>query len=159
WELARVVVPGAKAILTCRTEHFPDAKEGRALLNAELQASVANLTGEPPQFEVLELSQFTDTQIQRVLSLRTKPANVERVMSNSQLMELARRPIMTELIVDALPDIGAGKRIDLSRIYLYAVRHKMERDIKEERTFTSLADKLYFLCELSWEMLSTNQMS
>ena len=29
---------------------------------------------------------------------------------------------------------------------------------KAERTFTSLADKLYFLCELSWEMLSNDQM-
>ena len=35
----------------------------------------------------------------------------------------------------------------------------MERDIKAERTFTSLADKLYFLCELSWEMLSSDRMS
>jgi uncharacterized protein YjbI with pentapeptide repeats len=35
----------------------------------------------------------------------------------------------------------------------------MERDIKAERTFTSLADKLYFLCELSWEMLSTDRLS
>lgn len=39
WELAKVVIPGAKVILTCRTEHFPEAKEGRALLSAELQAS------------------------------------------------------------------------------------------------------------------------
>ncbi|MEO0824843.1 MAG: NACHT domain-containing protein, partial [Cyanobacteria bacterium J06642_9] len=44
WELAKVVVPGAKVILTCRTEHFPEAKEGRALLNAELQASTKDLT-------------------------------------------------------------------------------------------------------------------
>jgi uncharacterized protein YjbI with pentapeptide repeats len=44
-------------------------------------------------------------------------------------------------------------------IYYYAARRKMERDIKAERTFTSLADKLYFLCELSWEMLSTHRMS
>ncbi len=42
WELAQVVTPGAKAILTCRTEHFPNAKEGRLLLNAELQSSTAN---------------------------------------------------------------------------------------------------------------------
>ena len=35
----------------------------------------------------------------------------------------------------------------------------MEKNIKEERTFTSLEDKLYFLCELSWEMLSTDRMS
>ena len=80
-------------------------------------------------------------------------------MGNPQLLDLARRPVMNEHILEALPDIGAGKPVDLSRVYLYAVRNKMERAIKEERTFTSLADKLYFLCELSWEMLLTNQMS
>ncbi|MBE9250242.1 pentapeptide repeat-containing protein [Dolichospermum sp. LEGE 00240] len=109
WELAKVVgTAGTKAILTCQTEHFPEALEGRSLLNAELQASTSNLTGEPPQFEVLELEK---------------------------------------------------KPVDISRVYLYAVRHKMERDIKADRTFTSMADKLYFLCELSWEMLSTDKMT
>ena len=72
WELARVVVPGAKAILTCRTEHFPEAQEGRVLLNAELQASTANLAGEPPQFEVLVLNYFNDAQIRQALSLRIR---------------------------------------------------------------------------------------
>jgi predicted NACHT family NTPase len=159
WELAKVVVPGAKVILTCRTEHFPEAQEGRALLSAELQASTKDLTGETPQFEVLELEKFNDEQIQQVLSFQAAPATVEMVMGNPQLLDLARRPVMTELILEALPDIEAGKPVDMSRVYLYAVRHKMERDIKQERTFTSLADKLYFLCELSWEMLSTDQMS
>jgi predicted NACHT family NTPase len=159
WELAKVVVPGSKAILTCRTEHFPEAQESRALLNAELKASIVNLTGEPPQFEVLKLEYFNDDQIRKVISFRTEPVTVEQVMGNPQLLDLARRPVMTELILEALPDIEAGKPVDISRIYLYAVRHKMERDIKAERTFTSLADKLYFLCELSWEMLSTDQMS
>jgi predicted NACHT family NTPase len=159
WELAKVVVPGSKVILTCRTEHFPEAKEGRALLNAELQASTANLTGETPQFEVLELEKFEDDQIRQVLSFQAQPATVNQVMDNPQLLDLARRPVMTDLIVEALPDIEAGKPVDMSRIYLYAVWRKMERDIKAERTFTSLADKLYFLCELAWEMLSTDQMS
>ena len=31
WELAKVVVPGSKVILTCRTEHFPEAREGRLI--------------------------------------------------------------------------------------------------------------------------------
>ncbi|MEO1375325.1 MAG: NACHT domain-containing protein, partial [Cyanobacteria bacterium J06635_10] len=159
WELAKVVVPGAKVILTCRTEHFPEAQEGRALLNAELQASIANLTGETPQFEVLELEKFDDNQIRQVLSLQTESATVDIVMGNSQLLDLARRPVLTELILEALPDIAAGKPVDMSRVYLYAVKRKMERDIKAERTFTSLADKMYFLCELAWEMLSTDQMS
>ncbi len=159
WELAKVVVPGAKVILTCRTEHFPEAREGRALLNAELQASTRDLTGETPQFEVLELEKFDDAQIRQVLSLQASEATVEQVLSNAQLVDLARRPVMTELILEALPDIEAGKPVDMSRVYLYAVRRKMERDIKAERTFTSMADKLYFLCELSWEMLSSDRMS
>ncbi|BAY37650.1 pentapeptide repeat protein [Nostoc sp. NIES-2111] len=159
WELAKVVVPGSKVILTCRTEHFPEAKEGRALLNAELQASTNKLTGETPQFEVVELEKFKDEQIRQVLLYQAEEATVEQIMGNSQLLDLARRPVMTDLILEALPDIEAGKPIDMSRVYLYAVRRKMERDIKAERTFTSLADKLYFLSELSWEMLSTDQMS
>ncbi|QLE45293.1 NACHT domain-containing protein (plasmid) [Nostoc sp. C052] len=159
WELAKVVVPGAKVILTCRTEHFPEAKQGRALLSAELQASTINLPLETPRFEVLELEKFDDEQIRQVLAFRTEPETVKRVMNNSTLRDLARRPVMTELIIEALPEIEAGKPVDISRVYLYAVRHKMERDIKAERTFTSLADKLYFLCELSWEMLSTDKMS
>lgn len=159
WELAKVVVPGAKVILTCRTEHFPEAKEGRALLNAELQASTKDLTGETPQFEVLELEKFNDEQIQQVLSYQAQPATVEQVIKNPLLLDLARRPVLTELILEALPDIEAGKPVDMSRVYLYAVRQKMERDIKAERTFTSMADKIYFLCELSWEMLSTDRMS
>ncbi len=159
WELAKVVVPGAKAILTCRTEHFPDAIKGRQLLNAELLASTASRAGEPPQFEVLELEKFSDQQIAQLLERQAQEATVEKVLGNPQLLDLARRPVMVELILEALPDIEAGKPIDMSRVYLYAVTHKMEKDITSKRTFTSLADKLYFLCELSWEMLSTDQMS
>ena len=159
WELAKVVVPGAKAILTCRTEHFPEAVEGRKLLNAELQASTKNLTGEPPQFEVLELAKFSDEQIAELLGRKANPKTVDKVIGNQQLLDLARRPVMVELILEALPEIEQEKPIDMARIYLYAVTRKMRRDITSERTFTSLADKLYFLCELSWEMLSTDRMS
>ncbi|MBD2488228.1 WD40 repeat domain-containing protein, partial [Aulosira sp. FACHB-615] len=159
WELAKVVVPGAKAILTCRTEHFPEALEGRRLLNAELKASTINLTGEPPQFEVLELEKLDDEQIRQVISFKTQPETVDYITQNQQLLDLARRPVMIDLIIEALPEIEAGKPLDISRVYLYAVRHKMERDIKSARTFTNMAQKLYFLCELSWEMLSTERMT
>ena len=159
WELARVVVPGSKAILTCRTEHFPNAKEGRDLLNAELKASTANLTGNPPQFEVLELELFDEDQIRDALSKRTDQKTVDLIIGHPELLDLASRPVMLEFILEALPDIEAGHRIDLSRIYLYAIRAKLERDFKSERTFTSTADKLFFMCELSLEMLANEEMS
>jgi predicted NACHT family NTPase len=132
WELAKVVVPNAKIILTCRTEHFPEAQQGRALLNAQLQASTRQLTGETPQFEVLELEKFNDEQIRQVLLHQAEAGTVDRIMSNPQLLDLARRPVMTELILEALPDIAAGKPVDIARVYLYAVKQKMERDIKSD---------------------------
>src|SRR4029077_3467704 len=101
WELARVLVPGAKAVLTCRTEHFPEAREGRALLSAELQASTAALSGEAPQFEVVELEKLNLAQIRQTLSRRAAgPMTVEKVMGNAELVDLAQRPLMIELILE-----------------------------------------------------------
>jgi len=50
WELAKAVVPGAKAILTCRTEHFRYAQEGREVLSAKVKAETSNIILVPPQF-------------------------------------------------------------------------------------------------------------
>jgi WD40 repeat protein len=159
WELAKVVTTNAKVILTCRTEHFPTAQDGRENFGGERIPSTANKIAVAPKFETLELMKFNDEQIRAVLSRRTNLATVELVMANSQLLDLLRRAVMAEFVLEALPEIEAGKPIDLARVYLYAVRHKMERDITTGRTFTSLADKLYFLCELAWEMLSEDKMS
>jgi hypothetical protein len=159
WELVKVVTTNAKVILTCRTEHFPTAQVGRDALRGELLDSTARLTGVPPQFETLELMRFDDVQIREVLGRRTNELTVEKVMGNGQVLDLLRRAVMAEFVLAALPEIGAGAEIDLARVYLYAVRRQMEENITTGRTFTSLADKLYFLCELSWEMLSTDRMS
>jgi predicted NACHT family NTPase len=159
WELAKVVTPNAKVILTCRTEHFPTAEDGRENLSGESKPSKANKIAVAPKFETLELMKFDDEQIQEVLSRRTNTATVRLVMANTQLLDLLRRAVMAEYVLEALPDLEKIENIDISRVYLYAVRRRMDRDIKAERTFTSLADKLYFLCELSWEMLSEDKMS
>jgi predicted NACHT family NTPase len=163
WELARVVCPGSKVILTSRTEHFPHDRESRQLLNAELRSSTAQLKWESPRFELLELAKFNETQIRRLLTLEAAEKDlstdiVEKVMIQPGLLDLASRPVMMELIIEAMPEIEAGKPVDMSRIYYYAIVRKMDRDIKADRTFTSLADKLYFLCEIAWEMLSTERM-
>ncbi|MDT0351705.1 NACHT domain-containing protein [Pseudonocardia charpentierae] len=159
WELARAVTDNAKVLLTCRTEHFPEAAESRDLLSARLRASTQNLTGEPPQFEVVDILPFDDVQVRELLKHLTDDTTIDTIMANSDLLDLMRRPVMSELVLDALPEISAGGAVDIARIYLYAVRRKITRDIHAERTFTSTRDKVYFLSELSWEMLSTASMS
>jgi len=52
-ELTRVVLPGAKVILTCRTEHFPSDREGRLILQAHPGTLRDRHTAQPPQFEIL----------------------------------------------------------------------------------------------------------
>ncbi|MEV6599618.1 pentapeptide repeat-containing protein [Actinoplanes sp. NPDC051346] len=159
WELARAVVPGSKVLLTCRTEHFPEAQQGRDVLGARLAASTSALSGEPPQFEVVELRPFEDAQIDTLLSRLTDERTRDLVLGHGELMDLMRRPVMSELVLDALPAIARGAKVDISRVYLYAVQGKIEADIRAERTFTSLADKVYFLCELSWHMLAESTMT
>ncbi|PRY25668.1 NACHT domain-containing protein [Pseudosporangium ferrugineum] len=159
WELARAVVPGSKVLLTCRSEHFPEAQQGRDVLGARLAASTSALSGEPPQFEVVELQPFDDEQIDLLLSRLTDEPTRAGVLGNGELMDLMRRPVMSELVLDALPAIEQGAKVDISRVYLYAVHRKIEADIKAERTFTSLADKVFFLCELSSHMLTESVMT
>jgi hypothetical protein len=161
WELAKTVVPGAKAILTCRTEHFRYAQEGRDVLGAEARAATSNIILVPPRFEVLELQPLNEKQIQDILVKQAPNETevVQRIMNNPRLHDLARRPVLIEFILEALPQLTGAGFVDTAHVYLYACQKKMESDITQERTFTSLADKLYFLCELSWEMLTTNTMT
>jgi WD40 repeat protein len=160
WALAEVIVPNSKAILTCRTEHFPtmavikDTFEGKKL--ASTQARVATA----PKFEILNLHPLSIEQIQQVLTNRGATIEtIEKILANPELADLVKRPMMVDLVLEALPEISAGKDIDLARVYLYALKHKLARDIETKRTFTSMADKLFFLCEVSWTMLSQNRLT
>jgi predicted NACHT family NTPase len=151
-ELVKVITPNSKVILTCRTEHFDTAQD-----------AIDKLHDVQIKFETLELVKFNDEQIREVLSRRTNAATVQLVMANEKLLDLLRRAVMAEYVLAALPKleqkIEKSVEIDISRVYLYAVWRKMDLDITTGRTFTSLADKLYFLCELSWKMLSEEKMS
>ncbi|WP_128434298.1 NACHT domain-containing protein [Streptomyces cyaneus] len=157
WELAKAVEPGAKVLLSSRTEHFPDAQVAREVFGAKASASVRREEG--PTFEIVELVPFDDEQIERMLGHVLTEDKVRTVMDNEEVRDLMRRPVMSELVIDALPEIEQGAEIDLARIYLYAIQRKMDRDIQDGRTFTSRADKVYFLCEVAWEMLSSDRLS
>lgn len=159
WELAKVVEPGAKVLLSSRTEYFPEAKEARDLFGARVSVAANAVPSEGPTFEIVELVPFDDDQIRLMLSHLLTPEKLEVVMGHEGVRDLMRRPVMSELVIDALPEIEQGAAINLARIYLYAIKRKMDRDVSNQRTFTSRADKLFFLCEVAWEMIRTNQLT
>ncbi|MGW8451013.1 NACHT domain-containing protein [Streptomyces niveus] len=159
WQLANAVEPGAKVLLSSRTEHFPHAREARDILGAQLSTTASSIAREGPSFDIVELVPFDDEQIAQMLGHLMDPDQITLVMSNYDVRDLMRRPVMSELVMDALPEIQDGAQVDLARIYLYAIRRKLDRDIEQERTFTSRADKLYFLCEVAWEMISSDRLA
>ena len=40
---------------------------------------------------------------------------------------------MSEFVLDALPEISEGSKVDIARVYLYAIRRKMGSNITENR--------------------------
>ncbi len=70
WELAKVVAPGSKAILTCRTEHFRYSQESRDILSARVKASTSNIVLEPSHFMVAYIEKLNDEQIKEIIIKR-----------------------------------------------------------------------------------------
>ena len=158
WSLASVLGPGSKAILTCRTEYFQFAKQAREVLSGNLRASSMKELFETTRFQVATLQMFDEQRLRTVLSRRSNDEKlINAVMSNQRLIDLGRRPVMVDLLIEAMPGLEA-ENADLARVYYQAVQRKMERDISLGRTFTSMADKIFFMCEISWEMLSTQDL-
>ena len=155
WSLASVLGPGSKAILTCRTEYFQFAKQAREVLSGNLRGSSMKELFETTRFQVASLEMFDEARLRTVLSRRSNDEKlIAAVLSNQRLIDLGRRPVMVDLLIEAMPGLDA-ENADLAKVYYQAAQRKMERDISLGRTFTSMADKIFFMCEISWEMLST----
>lgn len=158
WSLAAVLTPGSKAILTCRTEYFQYAKQARDVLSGSLRSSSMRDAFETTRFQVATLQMFDETRLRKVLLLKKADAVlVEAIISNQTLLDLGSRPVMVDLLVEAMPNLDP-KNADLAKVYYEAVRRKMQRDISSARTFTSMADKMFFMCEISWEMLNSKEL-
>ena len=161
WELAKAVVPGAKAVLTCRDEHFRYAQEAREVLAGHEMASAA-IVLTPPRFDVVHLEPFDEPRIRKAIISRqgeeTGKQTADLVLSHRSLADLVKRPVMIEMVLDSLDDIKGRETVLTSQVYLFATDSQMRKNIKEERTFTSMTDKVLVLCELAWEMHRTEDL-
>lgn len=161
WELANLVADESKVILTSRTEYFRWAKESEKILGGQ-EYGRQTIVLSPPRFEVLHIEPFTDDQIHQVIVLLLGqdegPVMANRILSNPNLAEMARKPVLVKLLLAALEEASPNAVQNTAQIYLYATNRLLLRNIAAEKTFTSTADKLYFLCELAWGMIETGTL-
>lgn len=161
WELAKLVEENSKVILTSRTEYFRWAKESEKIFGGE-EYGRQTIVLQPPSFEVVYLEPFSDDQIREVISKRIGHEQGDiisgKIMGAQNLAEMARKPVLLELLLAALDEVSPHILETPTQVYLYATNKLLLRNITAEKTFTSTADKLYFLCELAWEMINSGQL-
>lgn len=165
WELASLVEMNSKIILTCRTEYFRMGRESEEILGGETYGRrIKKLS--PPKFEILHVDALSDKQIRNLIALRKGEMkgddNANIILSQPNLAEMARIPVLIELLLAALDEVSQKSDNvpqNISQVYLYATNKLILRNITTERTFLSTADKIYFLCELAWKMIRKDELS
>ncbi len=175
WELARVVVPGSKVILTCRTPYFRTHREAESLLHGRLPDEPPASISQPPtatsdyidlsarpEFEIVHLQPFSDEDIQAVLRARFPhrwQEHWQRVQRVYNLPDLARRPVLLDMIARTLADFQEGETINAARLYQLYTAQWLAREAGRGRTLLSEADRRLFAEGLAMDMLGTGELA
>ena len=172
WELARVVVPGSKVVLTCRTPYFRTHHEAEALLRGRGEAGfAASPAGEAfdddyidlrerLNFEILHLTPFDDGDVRAVLRARFPEAWEDRwaqIQRIYNLPDLARRPVLLDMIARTLPALQEDQSINAARLYQVYTGLWLEREVVKGRVLITSDDRRLFAEELAMEMLRTEE--
>lgn len=162
WELAKVVVPNSKVLLTSRTPYFRYTQEASKVLGGEELGRAMTRAIERPKFEVVYIEELTEDKTRAVLEKRVGAEQAvkywEQIKTTYDLPSLARMPVMIEIILDALTEIEEGESVDPAKLYRISTGKWLDKNIAEARTFVDKWDKLFFMTELAWEMLSTGRL-
>ena len=156
-ELATLATHNAKVILTGRTEYFRWAKEAERMF-APVESS--NLRIEAPRFEIVYLTPLDKARI-RDLLLRRLGAEESRtadlMVANPAIEDMLKKPVLAEYLLQ-IPSARLETIENPAHIYLEVTDRLLRRDAESGSTFTTTRDKLLFLCELSWTMLSQGNL-
>jgi hypothetical protein len=164
WEIAKLISPRAKILLTCRTAFFRHRTEEDEVLKRGQEGAklvkgddVIDLR-DRRKFEVAHLTEFDDGQIQEALR-RLAPGNwealFEKIRALKGIEDLAHRPVLLRMIAETLPRISKDQDLNLATLYQHytdeLLRLRVESIPAEERQF--------FVEELAWEMQNTNRLN
>jgi len=180
-ELAKAAEGRAKVLLTCRTHYFRETREARRVLAGEetspLHGSLLKRGGggeagevkeqpaidlsQRPGFQIVYLDPFTPDDITTLLQKRF-PAKWQeydaRIRNTYNLADLAKRPVLLDMIVQTLGEWGAEKITNAAQLYRVCTEEWMERDIRTGRTFMTQDDKRLFSEELATQVFRTGQL-
>jgi formylglycine-generating enzyme required for sulfatase activity len=164
WEIAKLITPRSKILLTCRTAFFRHRTDEEEVLKSQ-RREVKLLKGDEVidlsdrrKFEVLHLSEFDDKQIQEALR-RLVPDHWERLYQKIRALpnieDLAHRPVLLGMIAQTFPSLSSEEDFNLATLY-----QRYTDDLLRYRAESIPAgERQYFVQELAWGMQSTGKLS
>jgi formylglycine-generating enzyme required for sulfatase activity len=168
WQIARLVTPRAKVLLTCRTAFFRHRTEEHEILERDFGGmrlvkgeDVIDLAGKEG-FEVVHLTDFDDGQIKHALRLRLPDAwepLFEKIRALPKIEDLAHRPVLLDMIVRTLPTIARPEDLNLASLYENYTQELLRRRATGEAEPIPPDERRYFVQELAWEMQNSNRLT
>jgi formylglycine-generating enzyme required for sulfatase activity len=164
-EIAKLVHPGAKVILTCRTAYFRHDKEARETLTHgekvvfPREADVIELR-DRRGYSLARLEYFDEAQIRRALELRVPEQAttiLEKISSLPNLQDLSQRPVLLEMIADSLPKIRDAREMNLATLYQNWTDDLMRRRGEDDRITPER--RRAFVRDLAWKMQNSRQLT
>lgn len=154
-ELSESFKGNSKFILTCRVEYFSESSD----IEDIKKDREINRLGD---FDVLILDDFDQNQIvsylHNSLPNESSVSDVVGMLRNTaNLIELAKRPVLLDMIIDTYPSLDKNK-INISGLYETYTNRWLERDIKLGRTIFPKAAKLKLMQNIAKEMLKSGRL-
>jgi uncharacterized protein YjbI with pentapeptide repeats/EAL domain-containing protein (putative c-di-GMP-specific phosphodiesterase class I) len=159
-ELRRGAQDTGKVIIACRTHYFKHQEEEKRKLKGE-DTILAREVIKPESTLVIHLSEFTQEEVKQYLSRMLGDQKMDSVYQLIQhlhdLPDLAKRPILLNLIIRVLPQIEqlAKKKdkIFAANLYELLIKEWVYRD--ENKHFIQEDIKVRFMEEVAWRLWNT----
>ncbi len=156
-ELSTVVTANSKTILTCRTHYFRSQSQVFDLFSPANETELMLELKKRNNFEVIELQELDNPQVISLLQKRTDNWKFywDKIRSIYNLEDLARRPILLDMITKSLPSLISKKsEIDQAILYDEYTRFWIERE--DWRSQMSKEEKALFMENLAFQMFTTD---
>jgi len=167
-KLNALVKEQARVLLTCRTHYFRDQPEVETLLErrpdlpemgtqegTELYQAIVGR----PEYRILYLREFDEPKITEYLQKACGDQwqrDWETIRSLYNLKDLARRPVLLDMVVKSLPQLRERKgEVTTAGLYDVYTGFWIHRD--DWRAILTPAGKAAFTEELAWRLWSTDR--
>jgi hypothetical protein len=160
-EITKAASANGKVLLTCRTHYFRSQKEAHDVLGSPgIQSELLLEAKKKKNFLLIDILEFGEPEVRSFLAKtlgddwHTAYKKIRRIYD---LWDLAKRPILLEMITSSLPRLDDNQRITATKLYEAYTTFWLERD--DWRSYLSSADRKEITKEIALTMFAHGQYS